>query len=78
MFKRLFNISIYVFVILVPILPLKIKLGFLPLSADFIIASILIFFGLCYLLFEGGLKELYNLKDKGLRKLNLFIGLFVF
>ncbi|MDO6355573.1 O-antigen ligase family protein [Caloramator sp. CAR-1] len=78
MFKRLFNISIYVFVLLVPILPLKIKLGFLPLSADFIISSILIFFGLCYLLFEGGLKELYNLKDKGLRKLNLFIGLFVF
>lgn len=43
--KRIFNILLYVFVMIVPILSSKVKLGKIPLSSDFLIGGLLILAG---------------------------------
>lgn len=46
--KRLFNIILYSFFMIVPLMPLKVKVSFIPVSADFILGGLAIVVGLIY------------------------------
>ncbi|KRQ87440.1 O-Antigen ligase [Caloramator mitchellensis] len=75
-FKKLFNITLYVFVLLVPILPLKVKISILPLSADFIIASFLILFGILNVIFEDGLENI-KLRNRNIQFFSIIVFIFL-
>ncbi|TDT50821.1 O-antigen ligase family protein [Fonticella tunisiensis] len=53
-FKRVFNFFIYLFMIIVTLLPFKARISFIPLSADFVIGGLAIVSGIAYLVFNKG------------------------
>lgn len=76
--KKLFNLTLLLFVTIVPLVPLKYKYKFIPLSADFIIGGILILLGIIYLIFnyKNEEKQTELLGSKELKFLSVFIVLF--
>ncbi|QCX32826.1 O-antigen ligase family protein [Caloramator sp. E03] len=78
--KRLFNVIMYSFIIIVPIMPLKVKIKYFPMSADFILGSFAIALGVIYSLYiynKDG-KEVFDIFfDKRIKILNVLIILFV-
>lgn len=79
-FKSIFNIILYTFVMVVPLMPIKIKLAFMPLSADFVIGALLIGIGLIYIAFSYKKDRHLTLilRDKRIKILTIFIALFTF
>lgn len=77
--KNYFNILIFAFLLAVPILPVKAKLGFIPLSADFIIGGFAILIGLIDIIcnYKKDKSKFLILKDKKVQVLTLLILLFV-
>lgn len=78
--KRLFNIIMYSFILIVPIMPLKVKIKYFPMSADFILGGLAIFIGALYCI------RLFYIKDKDffdtifskrIKLLNMFILFFI-
>jgi putative inorganic carbon (hco3(-)) transporter len=76
--KNLFNILMYCFFMIVPLVPVKIKIGVLPMSADFIIGGLAIFFGGIYVLLEyrKNRRMLKVLNTNSIKMLSIFIVLF--
>lgn len=77
--KNYFNILIYSFLLIVPLIPFKAKLSFLPLSADFIIGGLAILVGLVDLIlnYRKDTSKLSILKDKKVRILSILIVVFI-
>lgn len=77
--KNYYNILMYSFLLIVPLIPLKAKVLFFPLSADFIIGGFAILVGLIDLVVshkkDNG--KLSILKDKKIMVLTIFIILFM-
>jgi putative inorganic carbon (hco3(-)) transporter len=65
--KSLFNIILFSFLMIVPLIPIKMKVGLLPLSADFIFGSALILVGILYVIItkkgKNEIEKLLNSKD---------------
>lgn len=78
-FKSIFNIIMYSFFLIVPLVPLKTKVGIFPVSADFIIGGLGILFGGISLIIEyrKNRDSFKILKDKNVKYLSLFIAFFV-
>lgn len=47
--EHIFNVVLFSFVMIVPLIPIKFKMGFLPFSADFIFSVLLIISGMLYM-----------------------------
>lgn len=77
--KNYFNILIYSFLLIVPLIPLKAKILFFPLSADFIIGGFAILIGLIDLIVnhKKDRAKFSILKDKNIRILSILIILFI-
>lgn len=77
--KRLFNIILYSFFMIVPLMPLKVKVSFIPVSADFILGGLAIITGIIYacILFYKDRKKFDIFKDKKIIFLTVSIIVFV-
>lgn len=77
--KNYFNILIYSFLLIVPLIPFKAKISFLPLSADFIIGGLAIFVGVIDLIlnYKKEKRDFSILKDKKVRVLSILIIVFL-
>lgn len=78
--NNLYNIVMYCFFMIVPLIPLKAKVSIFPISADFIIGGIAIFLGIINLIIKYKKdKNAFNiLKDKKIKILTVFIAIFIF
>lgn len=75
--NKLFNSTIILFCALVPLFSMKTKIGPIPVSADFILGSIIIFCGLIMMLNNGQKKDLaWILKDRKLKILTILAAAF--
>lgn len=77
--KRLFNIILYSFFMIVPLMPLKVKVSFIPVSADFILGGLAIVVGLIYacIAFFKNKKAFDIFKDRKVIFLTISIIVFV-
>lgn len=77
--KNYFNILIYSFLLIVPLIPFKAKVSFLPLSADFIIGGLAIFVGIIDVLvnYKKDSSKYNILKDKKVRIFSILIIIFI-
>lgn len=77
--KNYFNILVYSFLLIVPLIPLKAKVLFFPLSADFIIGGFAILVGLIDLIanHKRDAEKLSILKDRKVRVLTILIVVFM-
>lgn len=77
--KNYFNILVYSFLLIVPLIPLKAKILFFPLSADFIIGGFAILVGLIDLIanHKRDAEKLSILKDRKVRVLTILIVVFM-
>lgn len=73
--KNYFNIFMYSFLLIVPLIPFKAKISFLPLSADFLIGGLAILVGVMDLLlnYKKENTRFSILKDKKIKVLSIFI-----
>lgn len=73
--KNYFNIFMYSFLLIVPLIPFKAKISFLPLSADFIIGGLAILVGVMDLLlnYKKESTRFSILKEKKIKVLSIFI-----
>lgn len=78
--KNYFNILMYSFLLIVPLIPLKAKVLFFPLSADFIIGGFAILVGIIDLIFnyKKDRDKFSILKDKKIKVLTMLIVVFMF
>lgn len=78
--NNLFNIVMYCFFMIVPLIPLKAKISIFPISADFVIGGIAIFIGVInvYIKYRKDKDSLKILKDRNIRFLSIIIIFFVF
>lgn len=78
-FKHLFNIVMYSFFMIVPLVPFKAKVFFFPLSADFIIGGAAILMGILSILFDSRKdRDRFSIiRDKKIMTLGLLILLFL-
>ncbi|MDF2672183.1 MAG: O-antigen ligase family protein [Clostridiales bacterium] len=78
--KNYFNILMYSFLLIVPLIPLKAKILFFPLSADFIIGGFAILIGVIDLIvnYKKERDKFSILKDKKIRVLTILIIVFMF
>lgn len=77
--KNIFNVLMYSFILIVPLMPLKVKVLFLPMSADFIIGGMAILVGIIYvfILYSKDKNVLLILKDKNIAALSAAIAVFI-
>lgn len=77
--NKLFNIVMYCFFMIVPLIPLKTKRSIFPISADFVIGGIAIFIGVInvYIKYRKDKDSLKILKDRNIRFLSIIIIFFV-
>jgi O-antigen ligase len=77
--KNYFNILIYSFLLIVPLIPLKAKILFFPLSADFIIGGLAILVGLIDIIVnhKKDRSKFSILKDKNIMILSILIIAFI-
>lgn len=77
--KNYFNILIYSFLLIVPLIPLKAKVLFFPLSADFIIGGFAILVGVIDLImnYKKNDAKFLIFKDKKVRVLTILIIVFI-
>lgn len=77
--KNYFNILVYSFLLIVPLIPLKAKILFFPLSADFIIGGFAILIGIIDLIanHKRDADKFSILKDKKVRVLSILIIVFI-
>lgn len=76
--KKIFNNTLLLFCIIVPLISIKVKVSFIPLSPDFIIGGILIFEGVLILIQTKKRKENFIeiLNNKSLKFLTIFVLIF--
>ena len=77
--KNYFNILIYSFLLIVPLIPLKAKILFFPVSSDFIIGGLVILVGLIDLIvnYKKDRSKFAILKDKNIMILSILIIAFI-
>lgn len=74
-FKKIFNIVLFLFLFLVPLVPIKEKFMMFPLSADFLIGGVLILIGFITIIsmYLNGEKIFKPLSSKSIKVLFVFI-----
>ncbi|GEM_PF-1505917 len=78
--NNLFNIVMYCFFMIVPLIPLKAKISIFPISADFVIGGIAILIGVInvFIKYRKDRDSFKILKDRNIRFLSIIIIFFVF
>lgn len=73
--RSLLNVALYAFLIIVPLVPVKIKISFLPIAADTLFGGIVILIGLTYIITNCRKdKSFFNvLKTKPIKLITIFI-----
>lgn len=77
--RNFLNIALYAFLIIVPLVPVKIKVAFLPIAADTFFGGIVIILGLIYIgIASRRNKKFFNiLKSKHMKLISIFILAFI-
>lgn len=78
--NNLYNIVMYCFFMIVPLIPLKAKVSIFPISADFIIGGIAIILGFINLIikYRKDKSSFDILKDRNVKIISIFIVAFIF
>lgn len=78
--NNLYNIVMYCFFMIVPLIPLKAKVSIFPISADFILGGIAIILGFINLIikYKKDKSAFDILKDRNIKIISIFIAAFIF